>query len=458
MNGALTMNPFGLGALSAGAAMMQNAYGQRRPTSIGALAGEGLATGVNTFIGVTDANRKSAQTEALIGLEQQKAKLADAQAQSLARKHKTLEGVLAQFGQQPGALASTDPAIGALTSGAAQGDIGPTLGNAARMDAAPRQPQPSNFPFSIPQMAALKIGADIDLLPYHQASQPQIEFVNGVAVDKRATQAGTYAPGVRDQDLGGSVRRLRTDPQTGADVVLSDTAKTPAPASLPTYLRQGPSGLTVDQTAYNAELGLRGAGAARTITNVNAFTPASETAQREFMDRTAKNFEALQSAPVALQNLSQVRRLAASGNPFIGSFGEQKLAVAQFFNNNFGTSINPDGVADAGELKNRLFQQILENLKKLDAQPSQLQQQIMMDSLGRINTDPGALTKIANVTEEVIRGKVDLHNRVVRDAEGRGVRFPFNPTISLEGPQQQPKPQHGGPRVRRFNPATGGLE
>jgi hypothetical protein len=184
------------------------------------------------------------------------------------------------------------------------------------------------------------------------------------------------------------------------------------------------------------------------VVNVNSFVPASEAAQRDFMDKTAKTYDALKGAPVMLGNISKAKDIAASGNPFIGSFGTQKAAVAQFFNNNLGTSIAPDQIADAGELKNRLFQQIMDNLKKMDAAPSQMQQQLMMEALGNLNTDPKALTQIMSVTEEIIRGKVAVHNKEVADAEKRGVKFPFNPMVDL-GPTSSSAPMTAMPTAKQ---------
>ena len=179
------------------------------------------------------------------------------------------------------------------------------------------------------------------------------------------------------------------------------------------------------------KLATQQAGASRQITNVNAFTPASEEAQKELMKATRVNFERLRDAPVQLANLEKAKALIGPSSPFVGSFGSKKREIVQFLNNNLGTSISPDAVANSGELRTRVFQNIMDNLKKMDAQPSQLQQQIMMEALGNLNEDPRALGKMLDAYADVIRGKVEQHNSEVAGAVKNQVKFPYDPTIKL---------------------------
>jgi hypothetical protein len=178
-------------------------------------------------------------------------------------------------------------------------------------------------------------------------------------------------------------------------------------------------------------------GAARVENRINTFTPASEAAQTQFMQSTRQNYEKLRDAPVTLTNLQEAKKIAASDNPFIGSLGDKKAAIAQFFNNNFGTSIAPDELADATALRSRLFERVKDQLKKMDATPSQMQQQKMEDAFGSLTTDPKALGRIIDIADEVIRGQVSIHNKEVEGAEKRGVKFPYNPMIELPGALEQ---------------------
>jgi len=200
----------------------------------------------------------------------------------------------------------------------------------------------------------------------------------------------------------------------------------------------GPNGPAPNLAYQQYELSKANAGANNTQVNVNSFTPASEEAQKRFMQGVETRYSALQSAPAMLNNLERAKALAAQPNAFVGSFGDKKMSVAQFFNNNFGTSIAPEAIKNASELQSRLFVSVMENLKKMDASPSQYQQQVMQDAFGKITTDPKALPAILDVFGGLIKDKVAIHNKEVQDAERKGVKFPFNPVIQLQQNASQP--------------------
>jgi hypothetical protein len=164
---------------------------------------------------------------------------------------------------------------------------------------------------------------------------------------------------------------------------------------------------------------------------IQNFKPASETAQEEFMKELRQSYNALKGAPATLKNIEQAKAAALKARSFLGSGGDTKKEIAKFFNNNLGTSINPEGIASAEELNTRLFQQILDNLKKLDAQPSQMQQQAMQEAMGRLTTDPGALPQVLDVFGDIIREKVGIHNKEAQGAIGNKIIFPYNPIIDL---------------------------
>lgn len=208
------------------------------------------------------------------------------------------------------------------------------------------------------------------------------------------------------------------------------------------------------------ELGLKraAAGAARLENKVNAFLPASEEIQKEQAKDLKENYKILRGAPAMIKNLSRARSLVPKAGAFLGSFGEAKLAIAKFFNNNLGTKIDPNGIASAEELRTSLFQQTMENLKKLDAQPSEYQQRIMMESFGSLNTDPNALPKVMDVFEEIVRDKVDEHNRNVREAKKNNIKFLYDPTIEMpergsaetQTETKKPKNTSGLPKSKQF--------
>jgi hypothetical protein len=192
------------------------------------------------------------------------------------------------------------------------------------------------------------------------------------------------------------------------------------------------------------------AGASRQITHVNAFVPASEEAQRDFIKSSRATYDQIKHAPVALQNIESAKALIPQAKGFMGPGGESMLEAAKFLNNRLGLNVSTEGVKSAEELRTRIFFNIMDNLKKMDAQPSQQQQMIMQESLGKLGTDPNALPAVLDAFADSIKGKVAAHNREVQSAIRRGVQFPYDPVIEMRSTPQQ--------AVRRFNPKTGRIE
>lgn len=173
------------------------------------------------------------------------------------------------------------------------------------------------------------------------------------------------------------------------------------------------------------------ASASRQVMQVNTQLPASEEAQKEFMKEMRQTYSSLKQAPTVLDNIEKAKALVPQAKGFMGAGGESVLQAASFLNNRLGTNINTQGVKSAEELRSRLFLGIMDNLKKLDSQPSQQQQAALQQALGSIGTDPTALPRVLDVFGETIRQKVDLYNEEAASAEGRGVKFPYKPTIAL---------------------------
>ena len=173
------------------------------------------------------------------------------------------------------------------------------------------------------------------------------------------------------------------------------------------------------------------AGAARQVTNVDTRIPASEEAQKEFMKEARVTYNTLKSAPSVLNNMEESKKLVSSAKGFMGPGGEPLLKVASFLNNRLGTNIATEGVEDATVLRSRLFTGVIENLRKLDAQPTQAQQQVLQDAIGNLGTDPNALPRVLDAFGDILREKVGAYNAEVTDAESRGVKFPYNPVIKL---------------------------
>jgi len=169
----------------------------------------------------------------------------------------------------------------------------------------------------------------------------------------------------------------------------------------------------------------------KNITNVAAYLPASEEAQKDFMKSTRATYDQLKQAPTLLANIEEAKKLIPNAKQFMGPGGEPLLNAAKLLNNRLGTNIATTGVTDAETLRTRIFFNIMDNLKKMDASPSQSQQAIMQESLGNLGTDPNALPKILDAYADSMRQKISLHNDEVQGAVQRGVKFPYSPIIKL---------------------------
>lgn len=191
-------------------------------------------------------------------------------------------------------------------------------------------------------------------------------------------------------------------------------------------VKQGFKGTLLDYKKELAE-----AGRTKVNVGVQAFEPASIQAQKEFISAASKQRETLINAPNIIENVNAAKQLIPSASAFMGKGGEPLLTAASFLNNRLGFSINTKGVTDATELNTRLFEGILENLKRLDSQPTQQQQNALREALGSLGTDPAALPRILDRIEDSLRNRVDRYNKDVTSAQQRGVTFPYDPLIEL---------------------------
>jgi len=168
-----------------------------------------------------------------------------------------------------------------------------------------------------------------------------------------------------------------------------------------------------------------------TNVKVNAYVPASEEAQRDFMKSTRATYDTLKQSPAMFANIEAAKKLIPAASVFMGTGGEGMKVAASFLNNRLGMSINTEGVKNAEELRSRLFQGILANLKKLDSQPSERQQAALEQALGNLNTDPNALSNVLDAYADTVRNNIDTHNAEVQSAISRGVKFPYDPIIKV---------------------------
>lgn len=155
--------------------------------------------------------------------------------------------------------------------------------------------------------------------------------------------------------------------------------------------------------------------------------------------------EKLTNAPEYWQSLEKARALIptqknAKGEPgkaFMGTGAEPVLEAIKFFNNRFGTNINPKGVTDADELRSLMFDGVLENLRKLDSQPAQSQQFALSQSLGNIGSDPNALVNIIDWTQQKLEERVNRYNNEATQASTR-IKFLYDMPIKMPTRQATP--------------------
>jgi hypothetical protein len=231
---------------------------------------------------------------------------------------------------------------------------------------------------------------------------------------QQGAKAGELKPTVQSVNQYGQTQLLRVPAFSGTPTSVGTYADVPLPA---------------DVEAQRARLA--NAGASRQTTNVNTQIPASEEAQKEYMKEARVTFNTLKSAPSVLANMEEAKKLVPSAKGFMGPGGEPMLKAASFLNNRLGTNIATEGITDATVLRSRLFTGVIENLRKLDAQPTQSQQQVLQDAIGNLGTDPNALPRVLDAFGDILREKVGSYNSEVKDAESRGVKFPYNPVIKM---------------------------
>lgn len=149
------------------------------------------------------------------------------------------------------------------------------------------------------------------------------------------------------------------------------------------------------------------------LVNVNTTVPFSEQIQKDIGKDLVGGYTTNKAAPQNIKLFEQAKKVARNTGKLSGSFADDKMAIAMFFNNNFGTNIAEDEIASAGSLKSLLFEPVKNQLKKMDATPSERQQKMLADSLGNLENDPEALQKILQVQQDILKENILTHNKEV---------------------------------------------
>lgn len=210
------------------------------------------------------------------------------------------------------------------------------------------------------------------------------------------------------------------------------------------------TGEEIGKVDYSAtEQAARRAGAPST--KIQNWVPASETAQKVFIEEFKDTYKQLKTAPTDIANLRRAAELSKTeGRKYMGTGGEAFLSAAKFLKNRLGIDVNEKAISNAEEARTVLFQNVLNNLRKLDAQPSQQQQLIMQQALGSLDTDPDALPRVVQVYEDVIRGRVEQHNREFAEMKANpnlANAFPYSLEIKLPERISAPPPSGGAGQI-----------
>jgi hypothetical protein len=157
------------------------------------------------------------------------------------------------------------------------------------------------------------------------------------------------------------------------------------------------TGKEIGKVDYSAaEQAARRAGAS--VQKIENWVPASETAQAEFIKEFRDTYKQLKTSPTDIANLRRAGELAKTeARKYMGTGGQAFLSAAKFLKNRLGVDVDAQAIAGAEEARTVLFQNVLNNLRKLDAQPSQEQQRIMQEALGNLDTDPDALPRVVEL-------------------------------------------------------------
>jgi len=315
-----------------------------------------------------------------------------------------------------------------------------------------------------------------DLLTGQMFNQPQGQMISGHYVAPSWTQQlAPLASGIAGQAMGAKLdekqlklaEALRIKGDVAVEQIMETFNKNPklavkeaaqlqqypqVKALLPTLVKELETPTSVrefnfakenpEYMGYRSTISKAGAPNMTAITNVANYEPFKNKIQGGMGEGLVKQWETLKNIPVEIKNLDKAAELAP--NSFAGTFAQQKTDIAKLFNNNLGTKIAVDKVNNTEELGSRLFQGTLENLKKMDASPSQYQQKVMQDAFGTITTDPTSIPKIIAVQKEILQQKAASHNLQVKQAETGPAKmeFPYSIYINQE-PMQQPTTNGG---------------
>ena len=502
------------------------------PVSLGQVIGRAGGAGVGTYSSALEAQRKAAQTQAMIDMERQRSLLMEQQIKQAQQKDAMLQSLLT--GQpMPGPSGSVPSAPSG--QGMPMGQPGPQ--NAPMPPQAPPAGAPGvpGFlmnPSSALAAQALGLPGSVDL--YKHLSDPGKREPGTTYIDRVTGQERYFpkldtgmapgpngsialAPGALDAinaiEGAKEAAKAKLDPYkiegttpgqnptiTNRLAVTQGGSTPPVPPAMVSSKTQAALTMLADEVqaqlkvandpkedhgrrqlaenlANRAAIEYQKLGGSPTnfggipsglSENQKATVEGSKQAATQFISEMKDNYTRLRDVPAQISTLDKVKGLIPEAKGFMGPLGETKMEVAKFLKSNVPgfENFQVSKIESAEQVRTGIFTQIMDNLKKMDASPSQMQQKMMMDALGKLGTDPDALPKVLDIMQEVMVNKVTLHNQTVKDAETRGTQFPYNVSIDVNAFRNQPTTQSTGglpktpaaPKARKYNPATGKIE
>ena len=217
-------------------------------------------------------------------------------------------------------------------------------------------------------------------------------------------------------------------------VKMPDTVKT---AAMTLGLTGDPSTWTPQQTQAVAQqvMAHKNASASNTTVHIANFEPFSEAAQKDAARILGADQTRLESAPDQIRNLDTVLSTLKNNPTFVGPQGSNMTAIASYANKYFGANIPPDKIADTAYIKKVMTSIATTRLKQSDPNPTEKQMNLMLQTIGSIDTDPNALYKLAEQERTTLANSVARHNARVTEAEKRGKNgFVFNYKVELPSP------------------------
>ena len=147
-------------------------------------------------------------------------------------------------------------------------------------------------------------------------------------------------------------------------------------------------------------------------------------------DDLLKGRDNARTAESALHTIQESRK-AIAGGAFLGSGADAKTDITKAAKSLFGIDIDSTKLSNSEYLRTTLGQGLLDNAKKLGANPTAEDSKRIDAIVGTISKDPTALSKALDFQEEMAIRAINKHNENVTDAERRGLSTPFNLTIQV---------------------------